>query len=118
MALAVSTGATLKCAFGLAPSELTVSLVNAATSDAMPLATIMDNMPMVNILPFGMCNTPSITGVAAVSAAALGVLTPMPCVPNVTLNAMPALDNNCKLMCNWGSVIEIIQPCQALVSMP
>ena len=40
----------------------------------MPAANIMDHVPMVNIMPFGMCITPSNPAVAAATAAALGVL--------------------------------------------
>ena len=46
-----------------------------------PFSNIMDNVTMLNILPFGMCTSPSNPTVAAATAAALGVLTPMPCVP-------------------------------------
>ncbi|HEX8701276.1 MAG TPA: DUF4280 domain-containing protein, partial [Myxococcaceae bacterium] len=57
---------------------------------------------------------------------ALGVLTPMPCVPvtaapwvpgvpTVLIGNMPAVDSNCKLMCNWGGVIQVISPGQFVV---
>jgi hypothetical protein len=56
--------------------------------------------------------------VAAATAAALGVLTPMPCVPvlpapwvpgvpTVLITNIPALDDTCKLMCAWGGVISL-----------
>jgi hypothetical protein len=55
-----------------------------------------------------------------------GVLTPMPCVPvtaapwvpgvpTVLIGNMPAVDSNCKLMCNWGGVIQVISPGQFVV---
>ncbi|HSS01098.1 MAG TPA: PAAR-like protein, partial [Kofleriaceae bacterium] len=60
------------------------------------------------------------------TAAALGVLTPMPCVPVTTTpwvpgspklinGGMPAVDSNCKLICNWGGVIQVLNPGQTAV---
>jgi hypothetical protein len=128
MALQVCMGATLQCSFGVAPSALMVLPLNR-TLTSTPDANIMDHAPMVNILPFGMCNSPSNPTVAAATAAALGVLTPMPCVPvtpapwvpgapTVLIANMPALDSNSKLMCAWGGVIQILNPGQTGVMLP
>lgn len=87
----------------------------------MPLATVMDNVPMKNIMPFGMCQSMANPQVAAATAAALGALTPMPCVPVITapwapgsptvmIANKPALNNTSKLMCSWGGVIQITNP--------
>ena len=95
----------------------------------MPAANIMDNKPFLNVLPFGMCQTVSNPMVAAATAAALGVLTPMPCIPvtvapwvpgspKVLIGNMPALNNSSKLMCNWGGVIQILAPGQMKVQVP
>jgi hypothetical protein len=95
----------------------------------MPIANIMDNKPMVNILPFGMCNSPANPMVAAATAAALGVLTPMPCIPvtaapwvpgspTVLVGNMPALNNSSKCMCNWGGVISVAFPGQVTIQAP
>lgn len=122
MGLCVCGGATLNCSFGVAPSVMNVLPVSRVMS-AMALASIMDNVPMVNILPFGMCNSMANPMVAAATAAAMGVLTPMPCipvttapwmpgVPTVLIGNKPALDNTCKLMCNWGGVIQVLNPGQ------
>ncbi|MCU6499860.1 DUF4280 domain-containing protein [Rugamonas sp. A1-17] len=121
-------GAMLKCSFGVAPGTLMVLPANAVLT-AVPDANIMDNKPMVNILPFGMCQSMANPMVAAATAAALGVLTPMPCIPatvapwvpgspTVLLGNMPALNNSSKLMCMWGGVIEINAPGQTTVSIP
>lgn len=53
MALAVCGGAMMQCSFGMAPSSLMVLPQNKVVN-LMPLANIMDNKPLVNILPFGM----------------------------------------------------------------
>ena len=117
MGFAVCGGAVINCPFGVAPSVLNV-LPQNKTAHHMPMANIMDNKPFVNILPFGMCNSISNPTVAAATAAALGVLTPMPCVPAVTapwapgsatvfIGGQPALTDSCQCMCMWGGVITI-----------
>jgi hypothetical protein len=124
----VCMGAMLQCSFGAAPSSLVVLPQNAVLTGT-PAATIMDNAPMVNILPFGMCNSPANPMVAAATAAALGVLTPMPCLPvttapwapgspTVLIGNMPALNNSSKLLCNWGGAIQITQAGQMTTTIP
>jgi hypothetical protein len=128
MPMQVCMGATLQCSFGAAPSSLVV-LPQNRTLTSTPDANIMDNKPMVNILPFGMCSSPANPTVAAATTAALGVLTPMPCVPvtpapwvpgapTVLIANMPALDNTSKLMCVWGGVIQVVNPGQTGVMIP
>lgn len=110
----------LMCSFGMAPSAMNVLPANKVVS-AMPIATIMDNKPLVNIMPFGMCSSMANPTVASATAAALGVLTPMPCMPvisapwapgspTVLVANYPALNNTSKLICNWGGVIQINNP--------
>ncbi|MGH9484714.1 MAG: DUF4280 domain-containing protein [Terriglobales bacterium] len=128
MAIQVCMGATMQCSFGVAPSTLVVLPANKVLTQT-PAANIMDNKPMANVPPFGMCSSPSNPTVAAATAAALGVLTPMPCVPATTapwvpgaptvmIANMPALDNNSKLMCMWGGVIQIVSPGQTKMMVP
>lgn len=118
----VVSGALLMCPFGVAPSTLNVLPTNKVL-DRTPAATIMDSQPLVNIASFGMCISPANPAVAAATAAALGVLTPMPCIPNtpapwtpgsptVLLASLPALNNTCTCMCLWGGVIQITSPGQ------
>lgn len=129
MPLHVCSGATLQCSFGLAPSALVVLPANQLLTGFMPAANIMDNKPMVNILPFGMCTCPANPTVAAATAAAMGVLTPMPCIPataapwapgaaTVILANMPALDDTSKLMCSYGGVISVVYAGQATEQIP
>jgi len=80
MAFQVCTGAVMMCSFGAAPSTLAVLPANCVLTTT-PAANIMDNKPIVNVPPFGMCSSLANPTVAAATAAALGVLTPMPCVP-------------------------------------
>ena len=125
----VTSGALLKCSFGAAPASLVVLPVNRVTACALPAATILDNKPMLNVPSFGLCNSPSNPQVIALTAAALGVFTPAPCLPvlaapwipgtpTVTIGAIPAVDTNCKLMCAWLGVIMITQPAQMTVTVP
>lgn len=117
MGLLVTGGAVLTCSFGAAPSTLTVLPVNHTLVN-MPAANIMDNVPMLNILPFGVCTSLANPTVAAATAAALGVLTPMPCIPatvapwivgtpTVLIGNMPCLNSDSKLMCMWAGCISI-----------
>ena len=128
MGIQVAMVATLQCSFGVAPSALMVLPANKVMTGT-PSANIMDNKPMVNILPFGMCNCPANPMVIAATAAALGVLTPMPCIPvtaapwapgapTVMVGGMPSLQNSSKLMCNWGGVIQVLVPGQTTVMVP
>lgn len=115
------------CSFGAAPSSLMVLPVNRVLAPT-PAANIMDNVPFLNVLPFGVCNSIANPMVAAATAAALGVLTPMPCIPataapwvpgkpTVLIGNMPALDSNSKLMCMWAGVISITFPGQVTVML-
>ena len=128
MGMQVCMGAMMQCSFGVAPSSLVVLPANR-TLTGVPAANIMDNKPIVNIPPFGMCNSPSNPMVAAATAAALGVLTPMPCIPvttapwivgapTVLIGNMPALNDSSKLMCNWGGVIQFAVPGQFTTMTP
>lgn len=112
----VVTGAMMTCTFGMAPSSLVVLPSRTDMLGNMPRANIMDFTPMVNIMPFGMCTTPSNPTVAAATSAAMGVLTPMPCIPAVTtpwmpgkapflVQGQPALTRTCCNMCMWGGQI-------------
>jgi len=125
----VCMGAMMTCSFGAAPSSLVVLPKNKVMTSNMPAANIMDNIPTVNIPPFAMCSSMANPTVASATAAALGVLTPMPCVPvtvapwapgsaTVMLANMPALNNTCTLNCIWGGVITFSQPGQTTVQIP
>jgi hypothetical protein len=53
MPMQVVNGAQLQCSFGAAPSTLTVLPANRRMTNNQPAANIMDHVPMVNIMPFG-----------------------------------------------------------------
>jgi len=125
----VVNGAMLQCSFGMAPSSLVVLPVNMVNVGGEPAANIMDYVPMVNIMPFGMCSSIANPAVASATSAALGVLTPMPCIPNTTapwmpgspmvmIANMPALNDTSKCMCMWAGVISITSPGQMTTDIP
>ncbi len=129
MGMQVVNGAQLMCTMGMAPSAFVVLPKNCVMDNSVPAANIMDNIPMTNIMPFGMCISPANPQVAAATAAALGVLTPQPCIPvtaapwapgapTVMIANMPALDNSSKCMCNWTGVISVVMPGQMNTMIP
>jgi len=129
MGFLVTGGAMLMCTMGAAPATMNVlptAMVNAGPQAA---ATMMDKVPMLNIPPFGVCMSLANPQVAAATAAALGVLTPMPCLPNVPgpwvpgsptvqVGGKPALNDASMAMCAFGGSISISLPGQFTVQVP
>ena len=112
----VNMGSLLKCSMGIAPSSLIVT-APTVMAQSPPAANIMDCVPMSNILTFGMCQSPANPTVSAATSAALGVLTPMPCIPVTTpwtpgsptilVRNFAALDASSKCTCAYGGAITI-----------
>lgn len=129
MGFCVCAGALCACSFGAAPSALMVMPENRVFAGGLPVATIMDHIPIKNIQPFGMCSSPANPQVAAATAAALGVLTPVPCLPVVTAPwqpgaaavaaaGRPVLNADSRAFCMWGGVIQITAPGSGNVLVP
>ncbi len=129
----VVTGAMMTCSFGMAPSSLVVLPSRTDLLGNLPRANIMDFSPMVNIMPFGMCTTLSNPTVAAATSAAMGALTPMPCIPAITtpwmpgkptflVQGQPALTRSSCNMCMWGGQISFTtdgqMPCPPPLIVP
>lgn len=125
MAIALCTGATMMCSFGVAPASLVV-LPTTTVLSGPPTANNTAFAPVVNIPTFGACSSLSNPTVASATSAALGVLTPMPCVPVTTApwppgptktinGGTPAVDQTCTQMCTWGGVITVLNPGQVTV---
>lgn len=106
MGLVVVTGALCMCTNGIAPSTL-VAISNILVS-CRPVMTILDYVPMLNVMTFGVCR--------------MGMV-PLPCVPtapapwipfkpNVIAGKGPILTMESKLICARGAVISIIIPGQ------
>jgi len=121
MSLPVVAGAQVMCSFGVAPSALMVTPENRVLFEGKPAATILDSIPMKNVLPFGVCTSLANPITAAQTAAALGVLTPGTCIPVIPapwvpgaptflIGNKPALNQTSKCMCAYGGVIQVINP--------
>ena len=115
----------MQCSFGMTPAPLSViDSTRPKLSSSLPVANIMDYVPMTNIPSFGMCQSMANPQVAAATSAALGVLTPQPCIPVVTapwspggqlkVANFPVLMDNGKCMCNWAGQISFTFPGNAL----
>ncbi len=112
------TGAMLSCSFGLAPSTLIALPASRVLIEGRPAADITSVAMGVNIPPFAMCSSLANPAVAAATAAALGVLTPMPCTPvvagtwlplapTVLIGGQPALVSGSICTCAFGGVISM-----------
>ena len=108
----VTTGAMMTCTFGLTPCPLVVLPARTVMLNGRPKANITDFAPIINIASFGMCSAPTNPTVIAATAAAMGVFTPMPCIPAITspwipgypqvlVQGMPALTDDCRNVCMW-----------------
>ena len=120
MGYCVCNGALLQCSFGSSAGRFTV-LPGRVTAAGQPLASVMASMALVNIAPFGLCSSLANPVVAAATAAAGGVLTPMPCVPatagpwapgnpHILVGGAPVLTSESILMCCWGGAVTVTAP--------
>ena len=126
MAKYVCMGASLQCSFGMSPATLMVVDPMRPMVENKLQANIMDNKPMANVMPFGMCRSLANPTVASATSAAMGTLTPMPCIPVLTapwappgmemVSNQPALLDNAQLFCAYGGQITIKNPGQQSTS--
>lgn len=125
MAKLVVHGARLKCSEGNAPSMLNVLPAAGTGSEEKPAATIFDSQPLANIMPFGLCKSLANPQVKAATSAAMGTLTPQPCLPvipapwspgsnAVKLQEKAALSSDSTCKCAWNGTIEVTDPAAAV----
>jgi hypothetical protein len=126
MAKLVVSGAMAQCTKGTAPAPLTFPPSPPVLGGGAPAGTIAGNAPMMNVAPFGMCTSLANPAVASATAAAMGVLTPQPCVPapagpwappstKVMVGGVPALLDSSMLNCSYAGQIKIAVPGQVIV---
>ena len=115
----VCSGAMMQCTMGTKPAQLTVLPARTVFLAGQPQANISDHISMANLAPFGLCRSLAFPPTAAATAAALGTLTPMPCIHNTPapwfvgkmdnlIQGQPALLKTCKCQCMWGGTISLI----------
>ena len=104
----VTQGAVLQCSFGLSPCTLVITVPSRPKC-------------------IGMCQSLTNPTVSSATSAAMGVLTPMPCVPvisapwspgssQVKVGGVPALTDNSKCMCSYMGNISIVSPGNTMVT--
>ena len=113
------------CSFGTVPMSLSVTTQQTVMMNGQLAATIMDNV----CTTFGMCSSMANPSVSSATAAAMGVLTPMPCAPVIPAPWTPGsptvqvcgqlvLNNDCTLACAYGGVIQITATPATTVQVP
>lgn len=106
MAFIATTGAMCMCTCGSCPSAFNAT-PSPCLCNKMPIGTIMDNVPMFNIMPFGACSI--MLGSPCVPA------TPAPWIPGkptVLSSKKPTLTTDSQLQCALGGVIKFIVPAE------
>lgn len=122
-------GALMMCTMGQGPPAQLVPIPAGppVEIEGNLAGTIQDFKPMANIPTFGMCISMSNPQVAAATSAAMGVLTPQPCIPNTTqpwapgasqtqIYGIAALLQTDKCQCMWGGTISFTNPNQTSTS--
>jgi hypothetical protein len=115
----VTMGAKLMCPMGAAPATMIVPPSKMVLGENMPVATIMDNT-VANLTTFGTCLSLANPATASLTAAALGVLTPGPCIPVVPapwtpanpltlVGGVPAINQTSTCVCAYGGTIMVTQ---------
>lgn len=125
MAIPVVSGATIACPMGLSTGTIVATSQVSVMLGGKPVALISDSAPLTNVTPCGMCTSMANPTVAAATSAAMGVLTPMPCIPapmgawvcgmSPIVAGKPTLTSEGKLACSYGGSITIVNPGQTAV---
>lgn len=111
----------LSCSFGTVPDTLIVLPDGNVVIEAMLAGNMFDMIPFANIPGFILCISLVNPEVATATAAAFGVLTPMPCTPmtfepwitedfTVLFTDQPAIDQTSILICDYAAIIIVDEP--------
>ncbi len=127
MGIVVVSGGKVQCTFGTTPANINATSQTVCLGCGKPIATIKDTTANINIGSFGLCTSLANPQVAAATAAALGVLTPQPCMlmaagtwiptkPTVIVGGTPCLTNDSQLICGNGmGTIVVTSPGQTKI---
>ena len=126
MGAVAACGAMAQCPMGAAPAPV-IFLPGTALAPTGPLGMIADCIPFMNIIPFGVCMSLANPSTAALTAAALGVLTPGPCLPTPAGTWLPTepsalgirgpvITADSMLICAFGGCIKLSIPGQVVIT--
>ncbi len=125
----LTTGCMLTCSFGMAPGVFqALEIPGKPVVTGMTVATMVEIIPLENIPDFVMCTSEANPEVIAATAAALGVLTPMPCVPVVVdpwdppstlagYDGLPLATVASTCLCLWGGEIAVDLPSEMVAAV-
>lgn len=104
--LVVVEGAIIQCSMGSIPSSLTLLTGHFIQASSKNICLLKDNLPNINIKPFGICSLMHIPCMPA---------TPMPWTTDTThkfSSGIPITENS-KLICTRGGLISVQNPGQS-----
>lgn len=101
----VVTGATLCCTQGLVSSPLVAQSEPSANTSGRTMATVDDFLPVVNILPFGLCTATGLPCVPITTSR-------WTCQSNICIGDRGILRDDGTLACMIGGTIFIVDPGQ------
>lgn len=123
----LTSGCMLTCSFGASPAPFNaLELPGKPLVAGLPAAAIDEIVPLLNVPSFIMCRSEANPEVAAATAAAEGVLTPMPCEPVIAdpwdppsavlkFAEVPLATVASKCACAWGGTVSVDVPAGATV---
>lgn len=116
-------GTVMECDMGDAPGVLIVEPTGVFAND-LPVGTILDIIPEVNIPGFILCHSPVNPEVILETLAAEGIPMPAPCIPividpwispsNVLVDGIPVLVEGSVCECLWAGTILLSGPSPAM----
>lgn len=125
MGSVVVSGANIKCTMGQGAGTLNVTSQLICKAGKKHIATVQDTIPMANVGTCGMCISMANPIVASATAAALGVLTPQPCIPSpvgmwmpvgkIKISGIPSVSADATLICSYAGTISIVSTGQVIV---